>query len=108
MGVRVCAFTHANTGRLKVNNTKNIQCGSTIVFQPLLNSFSPRWIFFQEITVIICRDDYTTAFSSILHYEPTTGTQTLCSTIQVQVPFLYKDIMLYITTVSLVSSHHLV
>jgi len=65
------------------------------IFQPLLNSFSPSRIFFQEITIIICRDDYTTALSSILHYEPTTGTQTLRSTTQVQVPYLCKDIMLY-------------
>jgi hypothetical protein len=48
---------------------------------------------------IICRDDYTTAFGCILHYEPTTGTQALCSTNQVQVPFLYKD-MLYMTPVT--------
>jgi hypothetical protein len=78
------------------------------IFQPLLNSFSPSRVFFQKITIIICGDDYTTTFSSILDYEPTTGTQTLCSTTQVQVPLLYKDIMLlYMTTVSLVSSHHL-
>jgi len=70
------------------------------IFQPLLNSFSPSRIFFQEIAIIICRDDYTTAFSSVLHYEPTTGTQTLCSTTEVQTPFLYKDIMLYMTTVT--------
>jgi len=70
------------------------------IFQPLLNSFSPSRILFQEIAIIICRDDYTTAFSSVLHYEPTTGTQTLFSTTEVQVPFLYKDIMLQMTTVT--------